>query len=99
MSYFRNFGVAARLTAGFGFLLLLMVGLTIYSTAQVAQIDANLATINDVNSVKQRYAINFRGSVHDRAIAIRDVTLATSEEERKAAAALISKLAASYAEN
>ena len=28
--------------------------------------------VNDLNSVKQRYAINFRGSVHDRAISLRE---------------------------
>nr|CAD6409868.1 methyl-accepting chemotaxis protein [Rhizobium sp. Q54] len=99
MRSMRTFGVVGRLAAGFGFLLLLMVGLTIYSTMQVATIDSNLEVINDVNSVKQRYAINYRGSVHDRAIAIRDVTLVTSDEERKAAIDLIDKLAAAYAEN
>ncbi|MGO7335623.1 methyl-accepting chemotaxis protein [Rhizobium leguminosarum] len=99
MNNFRSFGVATRLAIGFGFLLFLMVGLTAYSTEQVAQIDSNLGAINDVNSVKQRYAINFRGSVHDRAIAIRDVTLVTSDTEREQAVALIEKLAASYAEN
>lgn len=99
MIHFRSLGVASRLTMGFALLLLLMMSLTIYSTTQVDEIDANLATINDVNSIKQRYAINFRGSVHDRAIAIRDVTLMTSESERREAIGLISKLAASYAEN
>ncbi|WP_338811540.1 methyl-accepting chemotaxis protein (plasmid) [Agrobacterium leguminum] len=99
MFYLKRLGVAARLTAGFCFLLVLMVGLTVYSTRQVGQIDTNLAAINDVNSIKQRYAINFRGSVHDRAIAIRDVTLLKSDDERKAAIELISKLAAAYAEN
>lgn len=99
MRSMRTFGVVARLAAGFGFLLLLMVGLTIYATEEVAMIDADLEVINDVNSVKQRYAINYRGSVHDRAIAIRDVTLVASEEERRAAIDLIEKLAAAYAEN
>ncbi|CAN7439740.1 HAMP domain-containing methyl-accepting chemotaxis protein [Neorhizobium sp. LjRoot104] len=99
MSNVKTFGIAFRLAVGFGFLLLLMIGLTFYSTSEVKTIDNNLATVNDVNSVKQRYAINYRGSVHDRAIAIRDVTLVTSETERKEAEALIAKLAASYAEN
>lgn len=78
MKSVKAFGVVARLAAGFGFLLLLMVGLTVYSTGEVSKIDHDLAVINDVNSVKQRYAINYRGSVHDRAIAIRDVALVTS---------------------
>ncbi|KLU77134.1 hypothetical protein AB192_19650, partial [Aliivibrio fischeri] len=33
------------------------------------------------NSVKQRYAINYRGSVHDRAIAIRDIAIARTPQE------------------
>ncbi|MBB4195605.1 methyl-accepting chemotaxis protein [Rhizobium aethiopicum] len=99
MKSIKNFGIAVRLTLGFSFLLLLMAALTIYSAEKVAEIDGNLETINDVNSVKQRFAINYRGSVHDRAIAIRDVTLVTSADERKSAEALIEKLAATYAEN
>ncbi|ACP23707.1 methyl-accepting chemotaxis protein (plasmid) [Sinorhizobium fredii NGR234] len=99
MSHFKSFGIAARLATGFGFLLLMMVGLTVYSAVEVEEINGNLATINDVNSAKQRFAINYRGSVHDRAIAIRDVTLVTSKEDLNTAVALIAKLAATYAEN
>ncbi|SCB36277.1 HAMP domain-containing methyl-accepting chemotaxis protein [Rhizobium hainanense] len=99
MNPFKTFGVAARLVIGFGFTLLLMVGLTVYSVTKVDHINRDLTTINDVNSVKQRYAINFRGSVHDRAIAIRDVALLESEADRKQTIAVIAKLAASYAEN
>ncbi|MBX5011347.1 HAMP domain-containing protein [Rhizobium lentis] len=99
MNSIKSFGIAVRLTLGFSFLVLLMAGLAIYSAVEVAKINSDLETINDVNSVKQRFAINYRGSVHDRAIAIRDVTLVTSADERKAAEALIDKLAATYAEN
>jgi methyl-accepting chemotaxis protein len=95
----KAFGIAPRMAVGFGFILLMMISLTFYSVAEVETIDRNLGTINDINSVKQRHAINYRGSVHDRAIAIRDVTLVTSPAERKEAQALIEKLAASYAEN
>jgi methyl-accepting chemotaxis protein len=49
--------------------------LTLLAAMEVGGIDRALTTINDENSVKQRYAINFRGSVHDRAIALRDVVL------------------------
>lgn len=93
------FGVVGRLGAGFGFLLILMIGLTFYSTQQVSEINDNLGVINDINSVKQRFAINYRGSVHDRAIAIRDVTIVASIDERTAAVDLIAKLASAYAEN
>jgi len=64
-----------RLFTGFGTVLLMMLALTMVGIQQVNQIDLSLTEITDVNSVKQRYAINFRGSVHDRAIAIRDLVL------------------------
>nr|WP_298101100.1 methyl-accepting chemotaxis protein [uncultured Shinella sp.] len=94
-----RFGISARLGLGFGFLVALMLVLTWTSISQVNSINHDLGRINDVNSVKQRFAINYRGSVHDRAIAIRDVVLVASEGERKEAIALIDKLATTYAEN
>ena len=48
---------------------------TVIGINKVNTIDNKMTVINDINSVKQRYAINFRGSVHDRAISIRDVVL------------------------
>ena len=55
-----------------------------------------MTAINDVNSVKQRYAINFRGSVHDRAIAIRDVVLLDSLAEVQSVIREINQLANFY---
>lgn len=94
-----HFGIGTRLGIGFGFLVLLMLLLTQLSVSNVNEINTDLGKINDVNSVKQRFAINFRGSVHDRAIAIRDVTIVETNEERKAAVDLIAKLAETYAAN
>jgi PAS domain S-box-containing protein len=79
-------------------MVVLMLALTWVSIVQVNTLNANLTQINEVNSVKQRYAINFRGSVHDRAIAIRDVTM-LSGSDRANAVALIETLAANYAQN
>lgn len=61
-------------------LILMMLLLTMVGIQRVNHIDASLSEITNVNSVKQRYAINFRGSVHDRAIAVRDVVLVPSAE-------------------
>ncbi|MFB9952945.1 methyl-accepting chemotaxis protein [Rhizobium puerariae] len=94
-----RFGIGARLYAGFGFLLLLMIGLTLFSVSKMNDVNHDLMQINEVNSVKQRFAINFRGSVHDRSIAIRDVVLHEDPAGRQAAIDLIAKLAATYAEN
>jgi methyl-accepting chemotaxis protein len=94
-----RFGIGTRLCIGFGFLVLLMLVLTELSVTRVNDIDDQLGQINDVNSVKQRFAINFRGSVHDRAIAIRDVTLVETAAERQTAVDTIARLAGSYAVN
>lgn len=70
-----NLGIGARLGIGFTLVLLLMVGAQVLAASRVATISGRLTRINEVNSVKQRYAINFRGSVHDRAILMRDLVL------------------------
>jgi methyl-accepting chemotaxis protein len=93
---FSGFTIGKRLAIGFGSVLVLMVVLAGLAIQRVGQIDGILTRINDVNSVKQRYAINFRGSVHDRAIALRDVVLATSADATKAHVELIGKLDANY---
>ena len=76
-----------------------MLGLAVAAVIQVVSISDSLGTINDVNSVKQRYAINFRGSVHDRAISVRDVVLVDTDAERRAAIEEIEHLTAFYAES
>lgn len=73
--------VQTRLLFGFGAVLIMMLVLTIVGINSVNTIDQSMTIITDINSVKQRYAINFRGSVHDRAIAIRDVVLLQDERE------------------
>lgn len=94
-----NGGIGVRLGIGFAFVLLLMGILTYLSVREINTLDRNLRQINEVNSVLQRYAINFRGSVHDRAIAIRDVVLIDDPRQREVETKLIDKLAASYAQN
>lgn len=70
--------IGKRLAFGFGLVLALMIALTGFGIQKVDFIERTLTEITDVNAVKQRYAINFRGSVHDRAISLRDVTLLES---------------------
>ncbi|GAA4015992.1 methyl-accepting chemotaxis protein [Actimicrobium antarcticum] len=77
-------------------MLLLIAVVSVIGVFRVNTISTTLATISDVNSVKQRYAINFRGSVHDRAIAVRDVILVTNPEELQTALARIAQLSADY---
>ncbi len=75
MNRIRNIKISTRVALGFSIVLVLMLSLTAVSIYRVNGVNTSLSTINDFNSVKQRYAINFRGSVHDRAIRVRDITL------------------------
>ncbi|WP_428676989.1 methyl-accepting chemotaxis protein [Photobacterium sanguinicancri] len=81
MDIFLKLTVRTRLIMGFGITLFLMILLTTLGIQKVNIIDYTLTEMTDVNSVKQRYAINYRGSVHDRAIAIRDIAIARTPQE------------------
>jgi methyl-accepting chemotaxis protein len=91
----NEISVASRLTIGFGIILAMMLVLSVFSIFKVNAIDNSLLHISEVNNVKQRYAINFRGSVHDRAIALRDVTL-VADGDIAGVTTLIDKLDADY---
>ncbi len=96
MTFLAKLSIRQRLSIGFGTLVILMITLTILGVNKVSFIDNTLTDISDINAVKQRYAINYRGSVHDRAIAIRDVALATQKEQMTQYVQLINKLAQDY---
>jgi methyl-accepting chemotaxis protein len=90
-----SLSVAARLALSFALVLAMMLVLTVVSISKVRSIEGSLNTVSEDNNVKQRYAINFRGSVHDRAIALRDLTL-VNDAEVKEVAALIARLDNDY---
>jgi methyl-accepting chemotaxis protein len=94
-----NLKIGQRLGAGFLVVVVALVLLTVVGVLRVDAIDDRLTVINELNSVKQRYAINFRGSVHDRAIAARDVVLARTTEEVQPEVATIEELATFYADS
>ncbi|MEQ6902814.1 methyl-accepting chemotaxis protein [Nocardioides sp. YIM 152588] len=89
--------ISARIGLGLLLVMLVVASVVAVGAVRVNTIKADLTTINDVNGVKERYAINFRGSVHDRAIALRDVVLSPSEAAEEIAH--IERLAADYAES
>ncbi|MEM6408103.1 MAG: methyl-accepting chemotaxis protein [Pseudomonadota bacterium] len=96
----NKFGIGKRLGACFVFILGLMVATSLYSLSTVDAIKDKRTAASSVTSVKLRHAINFRGSVHDRAIALRDVLLLSDEPAGRAEQiALIDKLAADYAKS
>ncbi|WP_051207260.1 methyl-accepting chemotaxis protein [Saccharospirillum impatiens] len=93
---FSQMSVRRRLVIGFGLVLAVMLAITMIGVRNVQTIDQGLTAITDQNSVKQRYAINFRGSVHDRAIAIRDVVLAPNTAALNEEIAIIERLEGFY---
>jgi len=68
--------IGARLAIGYGALLLLIIALTAFAALRVGQIDKLLDDAEGVARAKQRHAMELRGSVRERATALRDVVLA-----------------------
>jgi methyl-accepting chemotaxis protein len=95
---FGRLKIGTRLAIGFGTVLVLMAVMAIISINRVGIISDSLNTINDVNSVKQRYAIDFRGSVHERAIRVRDVVLAEDAADLNKTLNDIDQLAKAYSQ-
>ncbi|MEK8086196.1 methyl-accepting chemotaxis protein [Aquabacterium sp. A3] len=91
--------IANRLYLGFGLLIVLMVAVTTVATRQVSSIRHALTENSQINVPIQRYAINFRGSAHDRSIAIRDEVLAQNAADRQREAERINELASFYAKS
>jgi len=88
--------ISTRLTISFSALLALLVILTGAGIYQVNQIDRGLTTINDVNGTKQRFAVDWRGSVHDRAIVLRDIVLTGNNGDFRALASEMERLRNAY---
>ena len=91
--------VRNRLFLAFGSILGILVVLTVIATYKVGVIDSSLLSVSEQHAKIQRYAINFRGSAHDRSIAVRDVVLSGSPADRAREVATIEKLAAFYADS
>lgn len=89
--------IRAKFTVAITAVMALFIGLEAYGIWKVNDSNAVLHQINNVNAVKQRYAINFRGSVHDRAIALRDAVTLAPGSERSQAFADMDSLAEDYA--
>ena len=95
----KNLSVRSQLSLGFGILVALILVIVVVGYMKVSFISQTLEEINQVNSVKQRHAINFRGSVHDRSIAIRDIILFVESKEMQETYKRIQKLEENYATN
>jgi len=77
----NNLKISKKLYLGFSLIILIVLAITFIGINEVNSIN-KLNSVIENNAVKQRYSINFRGSVHDRAIAIRDVVLAKDKDDK-----------------
>lgn len=68
--------IGARLAIGYGAFLLLIIALSALAIVRVGQIGSLLDGAEGVARAKQRHATEMRGSVRERATALRDVVLA-----------------------
>ncbi|CAM2780526.1 methyl-accepting chemotaxis protein [Helicobacter burdigaliensis] len=92
----KNLSLKFQLLSGFSIVLAFIIVISAVGYVKIQFVNTSLKTITDVNAVKQRYAINFRGSVHDRAIAIRDVVLLSDPNELTSTIQTIKKLEEAY---
>ena len=95
----QTWKISHRLMAGFGLVVLALLGMSVFSVLTARGIDEALTANATQNAVIQRAAINFRGSAHERSIAVRDVVLAPTEEARKKEVEAIARLADFYAKS
>nr|WP_122710356.1 methyl-accepting chemotaxis protein [Pseudomonas viridiflava] len=73
--------LATRIGLGFAAIVSLLVLITAVGIQRVGVIDSTLQDVSDNAAKVQRYAINFRGSVHNRAIAVRDAVLVNNDQD------------------
>ena len=97
--YLSKLSVSRRLQFAFGIILAILAIVAGIAMLKVHTIESALRANGEEHARIQRFAINFRGSAHDRAIAIRDYALATTDEQRRKEAEAIEQLARFYAES
>ena len=95
----KQLSIAQRLGLGFGSIAALMILVALIGINRVGFIDSTLTRVSEGATVKQRYAINFRGSVHDRAIAVRDAVLVRDDAALTAPLQEITRLDSFYQES
>ena len=92
----KNLSLAARIGLGFAAIVSLLILITAIGIQRVWFIDATLEEVSENAAKVQRYAIDFRGSVHNRAIAIRDAVLVSNNRDMNAHLAEVTRLERDY---
>ncbi|MCG2582977.1 methyl-accepting chemotaxis protein [Massilia sp. TS11] len=78
---FGNLKIGMRLAIGFGSLIVLLAAGMALALLRMGHIQANLEEIVNVNNVAQAHAMNMRGTINDRMIAVRNIALLTETSE------------------
>lgn len=91
--------LASRIGLGFAAIVSLLVLITAVGIQRVSFIDSTLEDVSDNAAKVQRYAINFRGSVHNRAIAIRDAVLVANDRDLETHLTEVTRLEKDYVDS
>ncbi|MBD8188360.1 methyl-accepting chemotaxis protein [Pseudomonas viridiflava] len=91
--------LATRIGLGFAAIVSLLVLITAVGMQRVGVIDSTLQDVSDNAAKIQRYAINFRGSVHNRAIAVRDAVLVNNDRDLAFHLAEVASLEQAYTDS
>jgi methyl-accepting chemotaxis protein len=91
--------LSRRIGLGFTAVVSLLVLTTAIGIQRVGFIDSTLENVSENAAKVQRYAINFRGSVHNRAIAIRDAVLVSNDQDLALHLGEITSLEQAYTES
>ncbi|EOX1265068.1 methyl-accepting chemotaxis protein [Campylobacter upsaliensis] len=75
----KNLGISTKLYLSFSFIIIIMLLVAFFSIAKINFLDNALKITTDRNALISRQAINYRGSVHDRSILVRDVLLINND--------------------
>lgn len=91
--------LASRIGLGFAAIVSLLVLITAVGIQRVGFIDSTLEDVSENAAKVQRYAINFRGSVHNRAIAIRDAVLVSNDRDLERHLSEVTRLEKDYVDS
>ena len=91
--------LATRIGLGFAAIVSLLVLITAVGMQRVGVIDSTQQDVSDNAAKIQRYAINFRGSVHNRAIAVRDAVLVNNDRDLAFHLAEVASLEQAYTDS
>jgi len=95
----NSLSLATRIGLAFAAVVSLIVVITAVGIQRVSVIDHTLSNVSQNAALVQRYAINFRGSVHNRAIAIRDAVLVNNDQDLATHLNEVRQLEAVYVES